>query len=42
MYKHWRYLPAQPERPYPFYAQFSPEFDATEKTAGLPNGATEL
>lgn len=42
MYKHWRYLPAQPERSYPFYAQFSPEFDATEKTAGLPNGATEL
>jgi KDO2-lipid IV(A) lauroyltransferase len=42
MYKHWRYLPAHPERPYPFYAQFSAEFDATEKTAGLPNGAMEL
>ena len=22
MYKHWRYLPANPERPYPFYANF--------------------
>ena len=20
MYKHWRYLPARPDRPYPFYA----------------------
>jgi len=42
MYKHWRYLPAHPERPYPFYAQFSPEFDAAEKTAGLPDAAPEL
>jgi lauroyl/myristoyl acyltransferase len=22
MYKHWRYLPANPDRPYPFYANF--------------------
>ena len=22
MYKHWRYLPATPDRPYPFYANF--------------------
>jgi KDO2-lipid IV(A) lauroyltransferase len=27
MYKHWRYLPANPERPYPFYADFSPKLD---------------
>ena len=25
MYKHWRYRPANPPRPYPFYAAFSPE-----------------
>ena len=25
MYKHWRYRPANPPRPYPFYASFSPE-----------------
>ena len=22
MYKHWRYLPARPDRPYPFYTNF--------------------
>jgi hypothetical protein len=22
MYKHWRYRPAHPDRPYPFYANF--------------------
>ena len=22
MYKHWRYRPANPDRPYPFYANF--------------------
>jgi Kdo2-lipid IVA lauroyltransferase/acyltransferase len=22
MYKHWRYLPANADRPYPFYANF--------------------
>ena len=26
-YKLWRFLPAKPERPYPFYANFSPEFE---------------
>ena len=26
-YQHWRYLPAVPERPYPFYANRSPWFD---------------
>jgi lauroyl/myristoyl acyltransferase len=43
MYKHWRYLPAKPDRTYPFYAQFSPEFDALaqEKTTGLPNGPAQ-
>ena len=44
MYKHWRYLPANPDRAYPFYAQFSPEFDALvrEKRAGLPNAPAQL
>ncbi|MEY2542202.1 MAG: Kdo2-lipid lauroyltransferase/acyltransferase [Verrucomicrobiota bacterium] len=36
-YKLWRFLPANPNRPYPFYANFSPEFEAlireTEKTS---------
>ena len=27
MYKHWRYLPAKPDRPYPFYANFSRRFE---------------
>ena len=27
MYKHWRYLPAKPDRPYPFYANFLRPFD---------------
>lgn len=27
MYKHWRYRPANPKRPYPFYADFSPKLD---------------
>jgi hypothetical protein len=33
MYKHWRYLPAKPDRAYPIYAQFSPEFDALAREA---------
>lgn len=33
MYKHWRYFPASPDRVYPFYAQFSPEFDALVREA---------
>jgi lauroyl/myristoyl acyltransferase len=33
MYKHWRYLPANPDRAYPFYAKFSPEFDALGRDA---------
>jgi KDO2-lipid IV(A) lauroyltransferase len=27
MYKHWRYLPAHPDRPYPFYANFYRPFE---------------
>jgi len=27
MYKHWRYRPAHPERPYPFYANFYRPFE---------------
>jgi KDO2-lipid IV(A) lauroyltransferase len=27
MYKHWRYLPAKPDRPYPFYANFYRPFE---------------
>jgi KDO2-lipid IV(A) lauroyltransferase len=33
MYKHWRYLPAKPDRAYPIYAQFSPEFNALAREA---------
>jgi lauroyl/myristoyl acyltransferase len=33
MYKHWRYLPSSPGHAYPFYAQFSPEFDALVREA---------
>jgi KDO2-lipid IV(A) lauroyltransferase len=43
MYKHWRYRPANPDRPYPFYANFYRPFedllehdrvDATERANG--------
>ena len=27
MYKHWRYLPTKPDRPYPFYANYLRPFD---------------
>jgi len=27
MYKHWRYLPAKPDRFYPFYANFYRPFE---------------
>ncbi|HEX4706316.1 MAG TPA: lysophospholipid acyltransferase family protein [Candidatus Udaeobacter sp.] len=27
MYKHWRYLPAKPDRPYPFYTNFYRPFE---------------
>ena len=40
MYKHWRYLPAKPDRPYPFYANFYRPFEdmLKDETVG---GATE-
>jgi KDO2-lipid IV(A) lauroyltransferase len=31
MYKHWRYRPANADRPYPFYAQVSKRFDKIVK-----------
>src|SRR3984893_16757829 len=36
MYKHWRYLPANAERPYPFYANFYRPFEdmLNHETAG--------
>src|SRR6266542_2920776 len=40
MYKHWRYLPARSDRPYPFYANFYRPFeDMLERDEGKP--ATE-
>jgi KDO2-lipid IV(A) lauroyltransferase len=42
MYKHWRYLPANPGRAYPFYAQFSPEFDALVREAATTRGAQPI
>jgi lauroyl/myristoyl acyltransferase len=33
MYKHWRYKPAQPDRPYPFYARPHGRFD--KRIAGI-------
>ena len=27
MYKHWRYRPAHPDRPYPFYSNFYRPFE---------------
>lgn len=38
-YKLWRFLPANPDRPYPFYANFSPEFEALiRETKETPSG----
>jgi hypothetical protein len=36
MYKHWRYLSAKPDRPYPFYANFYRPFEdmIQRETAG--------
>jgi Kdo2-lipid IVA lauroyltransferase/acyltransferase len=34
MYKHWRYKPANADRPYPFYARPHPRFDRTIASAG--------
>src|SRR6184192_4140167 len=44
MYKHWRYLPANPDRPYPFYANFSRRFEGLlqhEPTGSLTEGNKE-
>ena len=44
MYKHWRYLPANADRPYPFYANFYRPFEDLLKneTAGsLTDGPKE-
>ena len=39
MYKHWRYRPATPDRPYPFYANYSRRFEdllQRDKTDAIP------
>ena len=44
MYKHWRYLPAKPDRPYPFYANFYRPFEdllQQDKTESLTEGNEE-
>src|SRR5947208_9796602 len=44
MYKHWRYRPATPDRPYPFYANFSRRFEGLlqhEPTGSLTEGNKE-
>ncbi len=44
MYKFWRFLPANPDRKYPFYANFDPDFDALvrEETARLRSAPPSL
>ncbi|PYJ90795.1 MAG: hypothetical protein DME71_04915 [Verrucomicrobia bacterium] len=44
MYKHWRYLPAKPDRPYPFYANFYRPFEdllQQDETGSLTEGNEE-
>jgi len=44
MYKHWRYLPANPDRPYPFYANFYRPFEdmlQSEKVKSSTEGNEE-
>jgi len=44
MYKHWRYLPENPDRPYPFYANFLRPFEnmlKRETTESLIDGNEE-
>jgi hypothetical protein len=36
MYKHWRYQPRQPDRPYPYYAQSWKAFDRILADANNP------
>jgi hypothetical protein len=44
MYKHWRYLPARPDRPYRFYANFSDRsktcFNRTKRSNQKQKAAT--
>jgi hypothetical protein len=43
MYKHWRYLPAKPDRSYPFYANFYRPFeDMLERDDVAANEGTKL
>jgi Kdo2-lipid IVA lauroyltransferase/acyltransferase len=43
MYKHWRYLPAKPDRPYPFYANFYRPFeDMLEREKADSSSETKL
>src|SRR5205823_3673597 len=39
MYKHWRYRPANAQRPYPFYANVEPRFDKLIAGRARPPGA---
>ena len=44
MYKHWRYLPANPDRLYPFYANFYRQFQdmlERDKARSLTEGNEE-
>jgi KDO2-lipid IV(A) lauroyltransferase len=44
MYKHWRYLPSKPNRPYPFYANFYRPFEdmlERERAESLTEGNEE-
>src|SRR6266478_3328191 len=40
MYKYWRYLPAKPERPYPFYSNFYRPFEDMVKRDREVEGTT--
>jgi hypothetical protein len=41
MYKHWRYRPANPDRPYPFYANFSRPFEELLQRDKAPDAKEE-
>jgi Kdo2-lipid IVA lauroyltransferase/acyltransferase len=42
VYKHWRYRPSNPERPYPFYANRSTQFDLEIERCEHPEKAKSL
>jgi KDO2-lipid IV(A) lauroyltransferase len=43
MYKHWRYHPAHPDRPYPFYSNFYRPFeDMLEANKAVPSNEANL